>query len=155
MKKILNPTLFLIFLKLTLWSDLFASEKIKVENDELLQSVIKLVQEEYIDETKEDEIVESAINGMLQSLDPHSVYLNQKDFKELTSDTKGEFGGLGIEVTMEKGLIKVISPIDKTPAERAGIIEGDLITHINKDPILGKKSIRSCFFNEGKTKYRN
>ena len=80
MKKILNPTLFLIFLKLTLWSDLFASEKIKVENDELLQSVIKLVQEEYIDETKEDEIIESAINGMLQSLDPHSVYLNQKDF---------------------------------------------------------------------------
>ena len=80
MKKILNPTLFLIFLKLTLWSDLFASEKIKVENEELLQSVIKLVQEEYIDETKEDEIVESAINGMLQSLDPHSVYLNQKDF---------------------------------------------------------------------------
>ena len=80
MKKILNPTLFLIFLKLTLWSDLFASEKIKAENEELLQSVIKLVQEEYIDETKEDEIIESAINGMLQSLDPHSVYLNQKDF---------------------------------------------------------------------------
>ena len=132
MKKILNPTLFLIFLKLTLWSDLFASEKIKVENEELLQSVIKLVQEEYIDETKEDEIVESAINGMLQSLDPHSVYLNQKNFKELTSDTKGEFGGLGIEVTMEKGLIKVISPIDKTPAERAGIIEGLSLIHISE-----------------------
>ena len=150
MKKILNPTLFLIFLKLTLWSDLFASEKIKVENEELLQSVIKLVQEEYIDETKEDEIVESAINGMLQSLDPHSVYLNQKDFKELTSDTKGEFGGLGIEVTMEKGLIKVISPIDKTPAERAGIIEGDLITHINKDPILGKSLSEAVSLMRGK-----
>ena len=150
MKKILNPTLFLIFLKLTLWSDLFASEKIKVENEELLQSVIKLVQEEYIDETKEDEIVESAINGMLQSLDPLSVYLNQKDFKELTSDTKGEFGGLGIEVTMEKGLIKVISPIDKTPAERAGIIEGDLITHINKDPILGKSLSEAVSLMRGK-----
>ena len=150
MKKILNPTLFLIFLKLTLWSDLFASEKIKVENEELLQSVIKLVQKEYIDETKEDEIVESAINGMLQSLDPHSVYLNQKDFKELTNDTKGEFGGLGIEVTMEKGLIKVISPIDKTPAERAGIIEGDLITHINKDPILGKSLSEAVSLMRGK-----
>lgn len=150
MKKILNPILFLIFLKLTLWSDLFASEKIKVENEELLQSVIKLVQEEYIDETKEDEIVESAINGMLQSLDPHSVYLNQKDFKELTNDTKGEFGGLGIEVTMEKGLIKVISPIDKTPAERAGIIEGDLITHINKDPILGKSLSEAVSLMRGK-----
>ena len=150
MKKILSPTLFLIFLKLTLWSDLFASEKIKAENEELLQSVIKLVQEEYIDETKEDEIIESAINGMLQSLDPHSVYLNQNDFKELTSDTKGEFGGLGIEVTMEKGLIKVISPIDKTPAERAGIIEGDLITHINKDPILGKSLSEAVSLMRGK-----
>ena len=150
MKKVLSPTLLLIFLKLTLWSNLFASEKIKVENEELLQSVIKLVQEEYIDETKEDEIIESAINGMLQSLDPHSVYLNQIDFKELTSDTKGEFGGLGIEVTMEKGLIKVISPIDKTPAERAGIIEGDLITHINKDPILGKSLSEAVSLMRGK-----
>ncbi len=150
MKKILTPTLFLIFLIVFLSVNVFASDKIKKENEDLLQSVIKLVQEEYIDETVEDEIVESAINGMLQSLDPHSLYLNQKDFKELTSDTKGEFGGLGIEVTMEKGLVKVISPIDKTPAERAGIIEGDFITHINKDPILGKSLSEAVSLMRGK-----
>ena len=150
MKKILTPTLFLIFLTVFVSINVFASDKIKKENDDLLQSVIKLVQEEYIDETVEDEIVESAINGMLQSLDPHSLYLNQKDFKELTSDTKGEFGGLGIEVTMEKGLVKVISPIDKTPAERAGIIEGDFITHINKDPILGKSLSEAVSLMRGK-----
>ena len=150
MKKILTPTLFLIFLIVFVSVNVFASDKIKKENEDLLQSVIKLVQEEYIDETVEDEIVESAINGMLQSLDPHSLYLNQKDFKELTSDTKGEFGGLGIEVTMEKGLVKVISPIDKTPAERAGIIEGDFITHINKDPILGKSLSEAVSIMRGK-----
>jgi len=150
MKKILTPNLFLIFLIVFVSVNVFASDKIKKENEDLLQSVIKLVQEEYIDETVEDEIVESAINGMLQSLDPHSLYLNQKDFKELTSDTKGEFGGLGIEVTMEKGLVKVISPIDKTPAERAGIIEGDFITHINKDPILGKSLSEAVSLMRGK-----
>jgi len=150
MKKILTPTLFLIFLMFFVSVNVFASDKIKRENEDLLQSVIKLVQDEYIDETVEDEIVESAINGMLQSLDPHSLYLNQKDFKELTSDTKGEFGGLGIEVTMEKGLVKVISPIDKTPAERAGIIEGDFITHINKDPILGKSLSEAVSLMRGK-----
>ena len=150
MKKILNLTLFLIFLIVFVSINVFASDKIKKENEDLLQSVIKLVQEEYIDETVEDEIVESAINGMLQSLDPHSLYLNQKDFKELTSDTRGEFGGLGIEVTMEKGLVKVISPIDKTPAERAGIIEGDFITHINKDPILGKSLSEAVSLMRGK-----
>ena len=150
MKKILTPTLFSIFLIVFVSVNVFASDKIKKENEDLLQSVIKLVQEEYIDETVEDEIVESAINGMLQSLDPHSLYLNKKDFKELTSDTKGEFGGLGIEVTMEKGLVKVISPIDKTPAERAGIIEGDFITHINKDPILGKSLSEAVSLMRGK-----
>ena len=150
MKKILTPNLFLIFLIVFVTVNVFASDKIKRENEDILQSVIKLVQDEYIDETVEDEIVESAINGMLQSLDPHSLYLNQKDFKELTSDTKGEFGGLGIEVTMEKGLVKVISPIDKTPAERAGIIEGDFITHINKDPILGKSLSEAVSLMRGK-----
>ena len=150
MKNIFNLTLFIIFFVVTSEVNLFALDKIKEENEDLIQSVIKLVQEEYIDETVEDEIVESAINGMLQSLDPHSVYLNQKNFKELTNDTKGEFGGLGIEVTMEKGLVKVISPIDGTPAEKAGIIEGDLITHINKDPILGKSLSDAVSLMRGK-----
>lgn len=118
--------------------NLLASDELSQENKNLLQSVIELVKDEYIDETNEDEIVESAINGMLQSLDPHSIYLNPKNFSELKNDTRGEFGGLGIEVTMEKGLVKVISPIDGTPAYRAGITEGDYITHINKEAIIGK-----------------
>ena len=104
----------------------------------LIETIIELVREEYIDETNEDEIIESAINGMLQSLDPHSIYLNPKNYSELQKNTKGEFGGLGIEVTMESGLVKVISPIDGTPAYKAGISEGDYITHINKEAILGK-----------------
>ena len=81
MKNIFNLTLFITFFVITSEVNLFALDKIKEENEDLIQSVIKLVQEEYIDETVEDEIVESAINGMLQSLDPHSVYLNQKNFK--------------------------------------------------------------------------
>ena len=118
--------------------ELFAGNDITQENKDLIESIIELVKEEYIDETDENEIVESAINGMLQSLDPHSIYLNPKNFEELKNDTKGEFAGLGIEVTMEKGLVKVISPIDGTPAYKAGISEGDYITHINKEAVLGK-----------------
>ena len=91
-----------------------------------------------ISETEQSELVEAAINGMLKSLDPHSVYLTPKDFDNLQNDTSGEFGGIGIEVTMENGVIKVISPIDETPAQKAGMIAGDFITHINKEPILGK-----------------
>lgn len=117
---------------------LFATENLKQENRDLIETIIELVREEYIDETNEDEIIESAINGMLQSLDPHSIYLNPKNYSELQKNTKGEFGGLGIEVTMESGLVKVISPIDGTPAYKAGISEGDYITHINKEAILGK-----------------
>ena len=87
MKNIFNSTLFIIFLVVTSEANLFAADKIKEENEELLKSIIKLVQEEYIDETVEDEIVESAINGMLQSLDPHSIYLNQKKFLKLLEST--------------------------------------------------------------------
>ena len=134
LKRILVVALMVVGFSL----NLLASDELSQENKNLLQSVIELVKDEYIDETNEDEIVESAINGMLQSLDPHSIYLNPKNFSELKNDTRGEFGGLGIEVTMEKGLVKVISPIDGTPAYRAGITEGDYITHINKEAIMGK-----------------
>jgi carboxyl-terminal processing protease len=82
-------------------------------------------------------LVESAINGMLTALDPHSAYLNQKHFRDMQIQTKGEFGGLGIEVTMENGVVKVVSPIDETPAARAGLLAGDLVTHLDNDQILG------------------
>ena len=108
------------------------------EDIDLLNKVIDLVDKEYIEETENSELIEAAINGMLKSLDPHSIYLPPKDFDNLQNDTSGEFGGIGIEVTMENGVIKVISPIDETPAQKAGVIAGDFITHINKEPILGK-----------------
>ena len=140
----------IIFIINNLSPKIFAGNEIAQENKELIESIIELVKEEYIDETNEDEIVESAINGMLQSLDPHSIYLNPKNFDELKNDTKGEFAGLGIEVTMERGLVKVISPIDGTPAYRAGIIEGDYITHINKEAVLGKNLSEAVDLMRGK-----
>ena len=87
----------------------------------LFGEVFELVRAEYVDEVNDDTLVESAINGMLTSLDPHSNYLNTKNFNDMKVQTRGEFGGLGIEVSMENGLVKVVSPIDDTPAARAGL----------------------------------
>tara|TARA_Y100001970_G_C14258075_1_gene877119 strand:- start:4496 stop:5803 length:1308 start_codon:yes stop_codon:yes gene_type:complete len=105
---------------------------------DLFGEVFERVREEFVEEKKDSELIESAINGMLGSLDPHSKYLNPKNLQEMRVQTKGEFGGLGIEVTMESGFVKVIAPIDDTPAYRAGIKAGDFITHLDGEPILGK-----------------
>src|SRR5213078_3511135 len=91
----------------------------------------------YADEVKDDQLVEGAINGMPTALDPHSNYLNSKNFNDMKVQTRGEFGGLGIEVSMESGLVKVVSPIDDTPAANAGLKPGDLITHLNGDQVQG------------------
>ena len=99
--------------------------------------VFERIREDYVESVEDEELIDSAINGMLTALDPHSGYLNEKDFSYVRTQTKGEFGGLGIEVTMEDGLVKVISPIDDTPAAAAGIKSGDLVTHLNGDPVLG------------------
>ena len=104
---------------------------------ELFGDVFERVRTDYVEQTSEEELVEAAIQGMLQSLDPHSSYLNKKTFKDMRVQTKGEFGGLGIEVTMEGGYVKVVSPIDDTPAFRAGIEPGDLITHLDGKPVQG------------------
>ena len=103
----------------------------------LLGDVFERVRADYVENPTDQELIESAITGMLVSLDPHSSYLNAKSFREMQVQTRGEFGGLGIEVTMENGLVKVVSPIDDTPAFRAGIEPGDLITHLNGEPVLG------------------
>ncbi len=103
----------------------------------LFGDVFERVRTDYVEKVSDSELVEAAINGMLTSLDPHSSYLNAKSFRDIQVQTKGEFGGLGIEVTMESGLVKVVSPIDDTPAFRAGIKPGDLITHLDGDPVLG------------------
>jgi len=95
------------------------------------------IKQNYVDDISDKEIFDNAIKGMLEGLDPHSTFLNEKDFEDLQIGTKGEFGGLGIEVTMEDGFVKVITPIDDTPAYRAGIKPGDLIVEIDKNSVKG------------------
>jgi len=91
----------------------------------------------YVEEIDDEQLMEAAINGMLQSLDPHSSFMSRKQFKQMRVETKGEFGGLGIEVTMENGFVKVVSPIDDTPAAEAGLQAGDLITHLDEEQVVG------------------
>jgi carboxyl-terminal processing protease len=104
---------------------------------DLFGEVFNRVRADYVDEVDDEKLIEAAVNGMLQALDPHSGFLNAKNFREMQVQTRGEFGGLGIEVTMENGYVKVISPIDGTPAERAGILTNDLVTHVGGEQIQG------------------
>jgi len=103
----------------------------------LFGDVLERVRAEYVSELTDKDLIEAAINGMLTSLDPHSGYLNEANFRDMRVQTRGEFGGLGIEVTMENGFVKVVSPIDDTPAANAGIMPGDFITHLDDEPVLG------------------
>ena len=104
---------------------------------DLFADVFERVRSEYVEEVTDEQLIEAAIAGMLQSLDPHSSFLTKKSFADMQVNTRGEFGGLGIEITSENGVVKVISPMDDTPAFRAGIQPGDFITHINDEPIVG------------------
>jgi carboxyl-terminal processing protease len=103
----------------------------------LFGDVFDRVRSDYVESPDEEKLIDAAINGMLASLDPHSSYMNPKRFKDMQQTTRGEFGGLGIEVTMENGLVKVVAPIDDTPAARAGLRTNDLITHLNGEQIQG------------------
>ena len=103
----------------------------------LFGEVFERVKEDYVEKVDDQTLIENALNGMLSSLDPHSSYMNEKDFAEMQIQTKGEFGGLGIEVTMDNGLVKVVSPIDDTPAFKAGIKSGDYISHIDGEAVMG------------------
>jgi carboxyl-terminal processing protease len=104
---------------------------------DLFGEVLERVRADYVEKPEDPKLIEAAINGMLTALDPHSAYLNPKHFRDMQVQTRGEFGGLGIEVTMENGVVKVVAPIEDTPAARAGIMSGDLITHLDKEQILG------------------
>jgi len=104
---------------------------------ELFGDIFERVRAQYVDEAADKDLIEAAINGMLQSLDPHSSYLNEESFRDMQVQTRGEFGGLGIEVTMEQGLVRVVSPIDETPAARAGLEAGDFITRLDGESVLG------------------
>ena len=104
---------------------------------DLFGEVLERVRSDYVEKPDDPKLIESAINGMLTALDPHSAYLTPKHFRDMQVQTRGEFGGLGIEVTMENGVVKVVAPIEDTPAARAGLMSGDLITHLDKEQILG------------------
>lgn len=120
---------------------LIAQEAQKVSNVyeqlDLFGDIFERIRAQYVEEVDEKELIEAAINGMLTSLDPHSSYLPPEDFDDMQVQTRGEFGGLGIEVTQEEGFVKVVSPIDGTPAADAGIKAGDFITHVNGESVLG------------------
>ena len=130
-----SPIIVLIFLTLAFVPKILNADTYK--QLELFGDVFEKVQSDYVEEEDHADLIEAAINGMLNSLDPHSKYLNPKNLKEMRVQTRGEFGGLGIEVTMEKGFVKVIAPIDDTPAYRAVVKAGDFITHLDGEPILG------------------
>jgi len=104
---------------------------------DLFGEVLERVRADYVEEPDDRELIEKAINGMLAGLDPHSAYLSPKNFREMQVQTRGEFGGLGIEVTMENEVVKVVSPIDNTPADEAGVLAGDYITHLDGEAIRG------------------
>ena len=138
MKKII---LFLIFLSFnfTNFNQLYSKNTNGLyKKIDLFSEVLETVKQEYVDEVDQAEIMDSAINGVLQSLDPYSAYMSPKSFEGMQTDTKGEFGGLGIEIGMESGVVKVISPIDDTPAAEAGIKSGDYIVRINSEQVQGK-----------------
>ena len=119
------------------------------EKIDLFGEVLENIKREYVDDVDQAEVMDSAINGVLQSLDPYSAYMSPELFKEMQTDTRGEFGGLGIEIGMEAGVVKVISPIDDTPAEKAGIKAGDYIVKIGKDQVQGKSLMEAVKLMRG------
>ena len=119
-------------------SKAYSSENNIYKKIDLFGEVLEKINKEYVDEINQSESMDSAINGLLQSLDPYSAYMSPEIFNEMQTETSGEFGGLGIEVGMESGVVKVISPIDDTPASKAGIKAGDYIVKINNTQVQGK-----------------
>ena len=145
MKKIV----FLIILFFNLNFTYSHSNNELYEKIDLFGEVLEKIKKDYVDDVDQSEIMDSAINGVLQSLDPYSAYMSPELFKEMQTDTRGEFGGLGIEIGMEAGVVKVISPIDGTPAAKAGIKAGDYIIKIGKEQVQGKSLIEAVKLMRG------
>ena len=137
LRSILKTIITLTFTYLAFMPKIFSNDNDVYKQLNLFGEVYERVRSEYVEKVSDKDLIEAAINGMLQSLDPHSSYLDAENFTEMKIQTKGEFGGLGIEVTMENGLVKVVSPIDDTPAAKAGLQSGDYISHIDDDPVMG------------------
>jgi len=137
MKNILTNFFFLFFLFSSTSLNAVSTNKETYEYLELFGQIFDRVRNEYVDEVSDEELIEKAIDGMLTGLDPHSGYMDEEVWEEMQLDTKGKFGGLGIEITMEEGFIKVISPIEDTPAFKAGVLAGDYIIQIDDTPVFG------------------
>ena len=145
MKK--NLLVFILFFYFS--STVVFSKNSLYEKIDLFGEVLENIQKDYVDEVDQSDMMDSAINGVLQSLDPYSAYMSPELFKEMQTDTRGEFGGLGIEIGMEAGVIKVISPIDDTPAAKAGIKAGDYIVKIGNEQVQGKSLLEAVKLMRG------
>ena len=145
MKKIIILSIiFFYYLNIPVFSKNDLYKKI-----DLFGEVLENIEKDYVDEVDQAEMMDSAINGVLQSLDPYSAYMSPETFKEMQTDTSGQFGGLGIEIGMEAGVVKVISPIDDTPAAKAGIKAGDYIVKIGKEQVQGKSLMEAVKLMRG------
>ena len=145
MKKITLITI--LFLNLSM-SQAISKNELYYKID-LFGEVLEKIKKDYVDEVNDSKMIDSAINGVLQSLDPYSAYMSPELFKEMQTDTRGEFGGLGIEIGMEAGVVKVISPIDDTPAAKAGIKSGDYIVKIDNIQVQGKSLMEAVKLMRG------
>ncbi len=145
MKKILILSSLFIYLFLSAAN----SKNDLYDKIDLFGEVLENIKKDYVDDVDQSLMMDSAINGVLQSLDPYSAYMSPELFKEMQTDTKGEFGGLGIEIGMEAGVVKVISPIDDTPAAKAGIKSGDYIVKIGKEQVQGKSLLEAVKLMRG------
>ena len=146
-----KPLLIYLFVIYFISTNLFAEKQDKLyEKIDLFSEVLEKISNEYVDEIDKADVMDDAINGVLQSLDPYSAYMSPEIFKEMQTETSGKFGGLGIEVGMEAGVVKVISPIDNTPASKAGIKAGDYIVKINGIQVQGKTLYEAVELMRGK-----
>ena len=146
-----------LFFKLTLLFLILISQSSSAKNNntlyeklDLFSDVLEKINKEYVKDVDQSEVIDAAINGMLQSLDPFSSYMSPESFKNMNVDTKGEFGGLGIEITMERGFVKVISPMEDSPADRVGVKPGDYIIKINDKQVKGLNIMEAVNLMRGK-----
>ena len=137
MNKIISFFLFCIIIALSVTSSAASKNKETYEYLDLFGQIFDRVRSQYVDNVTDEELIEKAIDGMLTGLDPHSGYMDEEVWEEMQMDTQGKFGGLGIEITMEEGFVKVISPIEDTPAYKAGVLAGDFIIQIDDAPVFG------------------
>jgi len=137
MNKIISFFLFCIIIALSVTGSTASKNKETYEYLDLFGQIFDRVRSQYVDNVTDEELIEKAIDGMLTGLDPHSGYMNEEVWEEMQMDTQGKFGGLGIEITMEEGFVKVISPIEDPPAYKAGVLAGDFIIQIDDAPVFG------------------